>query len=68
MKDREEKSERNMQELFYKPIIVCKDDMGNFEEPEIKKIRQIKEQIVSLVEWTKCDGQETKNNYKQITG
>ena len=39
-----------MQELFYKPIIVCKDDMDNFEEQEIKKIRQTKEQIVSLIE------------------
>ena len=39
-----------MQELFYEPIIVCKDDMDNFEEQEIKKIRQIKEQIVSMVE------------------
>ena len=50
LNDREEKSKRKMQELFYKPIIVCKDDMDNFEEQEIKKIRQIKEQMVSLVE------------------
>ena len=46
----EEKSKRKMQELFYKPIIVYKDDMDNFEEQEIKKIRQTKEQIVSLIE------------------
>ena len=50
LNDREEKSKRKMQELFYKPIIVCKDDMDNFKEQEIKKIRQIKEQIVSMVE------------------
>ena len=50
MKDREEKNKRKIQELFYKPIIVSKNDMDNSEEQEIKKIRQSKEQIVSSVD------------------
>ena len=29
-------------ELFYKPIIMSKDDMDKFEEQEMKKIRPIK--------------------------
>ena len=42
MKDREEKIKREIEELFYKPIIVSKDDMDKFEEQELKKIRPIK--------------------------
>ena len=30
LKDREEKINRETEELFYKPIIVSKDDMGKF--------------------------------------
>ena len=32
LKDREEKIKREIGELFYKPIIVSKDDMDKFEE------------------------------------
>ena len=37
LKDREEKIKRETEELFYKPIIVSKNDMDKFEEQEIKK-------------------------------
>ena len=37
LKDREEKIKREAEELFYKPIIVSKNDMDKFEEQEIKK-------------------------------
>ena len=39
LKDREEKIKREVEQLFYKP---SKDDMDNFEEQEINKIRSIK--------------------------
>ena len=47
LKDRElnyteVKSKREIEELFYKPIIVSIDDMDKFEEKEVKKIRPIK--------------------------
>ena len=42
LKDREEKIKRETEELFYKPVIVSKDDMDKFEEQEMKKIRPIK--------------------------
>ena len=42
MKDKEEKFKREIEELFYKPIVVSKDDLDKFEEQEMKKIRQIK--------------------------
>ena len=42
MKDREEKIKREIEELFYKPFIVSKDDMDKSEEQEMKKIRPIK--------------------------
>ena len=42
LKDREEKIKREIEELFYKPIIVSKCDMDKFEEQEMKKIRPIK--------------------------
>ena len=42
LKNREEKIKRETEELFYKPIIVSKDDMDKFEEQEMKKIRPIK--------------------------
>ena len=47
LKDREEKNKRKIEELFYKPIIMCKDDMDKFEEQEMKRIRQVKKQMVS---------------------
>ena len=31
-----------IEELFFKPIIVSKDDMDKFEEQEMKKIRLVK--------------------------
>ena len=34
--------EREIEKLFFKPIMVSKDDMDKFEEQEIKKIRRIK--------------------------
>ena len=42
LKDTEEKIKRETEELFYKPVIVSKDDMDKFEEQEMKKIRPIK--------------------------
>ena len=42
LKDREEKIKREIEELFYKPIIVSKDDLNKFEKEEMKKIRPIK--------------------------
>ena len=49
LKDRQEKIKREVEELFYKLIIMSKDDMGKSEEQEMKKIRPIKK-IVSLVD------------------
>ena len=37
-----ELKDREIEELFYKLIIVSKDDMDKFEEQEMKKIRPIK--------------------------
>ena len=42
LKDTEEKIKREIEELFYKPIILSKDDIDKFEEQEMKKIRPIK--------------------------
>ena len=42
MKNREVKNEREIEELFFKPIIVSIDDMDKFEQKEMKKIRPIK--------------------------
>ena len=42
LKDRAEKIQREIEELFYQAIIVSKDDMDKFEEQEMKKIRPIK--------------------------
>ena len=39
LNDGEEKIKRETEELFYKPVIVSKDDMDKFEEHEMKKIR-----------------------------
>ena len=49
LKDRQEKIKREVEELFYKLIIMSKDDMGKSEEQEMKKIRPIKK-IVWLVD------------------
>ena len=37
LKDSEEKIKREIEKLYYKPIIVLKDDMDKFEEQEMKK-------------------------------
>ena len=37
LKDSEEKIKREIENLYYKPIIVPKDDMDKFEEQEMKK-------------------------------
>ena len=42
MKDREEKIKREIEELFYEPIILSKGDLDKSEEQEIKKIMPIK--------------------------
>ena len=42
LKDRKVKIKREIKELFFKPIIVSTDDMDNFEQKEMKKIRPIK--------------------------
>ena len=42
LKDREVEIKKDMKELFFKPITLSIDDMSNFEEKELKKIRPIK--------------------------
>ena len=42
LKDREVKMKQDIEELFFKPIIVSKDEMDKFEQKEMKKIRPIK--------------------------
>ena len=42
LKDRKSEIKREIEELFFKPIIMSIDDMGKFEEREIKKINPIK--------------------------
>ena len=42
LKIRELKIKREIEELFFKPIIVSKDDMNRFGKKEMKKIRPIK--------------------------
>ena len=42
LKDREVKIKREIEELFFKRIIVSIDDMNKFEQKEMKKIRLIK--------------------------
>ena len=44
MKDRElnDREEKIKREIFCKAIMVSKDDMGKFEEQEMKKVRPIK--------------------------
>ena len=42
LNNREIKIKREIEELFFKPIIVSIDDMDQFEEKETKKIRPIK--------------------------
>ena len=37
---------KDREELFYKPIIVPKDDMNKFKEQEMKKIRSIKQNVM----------------------
>ena len=42
LKDREVKIKREIEELFFKLIIVSVDDMDRFGKKEMKKIRPIK--------------------------
>ena len=42
LKGRKVKIKREMEELFFKPIIVSTDDMDKFEQKEMKKKRPIK--------------------------
>ena len=42
LKDKEVKIKREIEELFFKPIVVSINDMDMFEEKEIKKIGPIK--------------------------
>ena len=42
LKGREVKIKREIEKLFLKPIIVSIDDMDEFEQKEMKKIRPIK--------------------------
>ena len=46
LKDRKEKIKRGIPKLFYKSIIVAKDNADKFEEQEIKKIRAIKQSVL----------------------
>ena len=42
LKDRQEKIKREVEELFFKLIIMSKDDMDKSEEQEMKNIKPIK--------------------------
>ena len=42
LKERQEKIKREVEELFFKLIIMSKDDMDKSEEQEMKNIRPIK--------------------------
>ena len=42
LNDREVKIKKEIENLFFKPIIVFIDDMDKFEEKEMKKIRPVK--------------------------
>ena len=42
LKDRQEKIKREVEELFFKLIIMSEDDMDKSEEQEMKNIRPIK--------------------------
>ena len=48
LKDKEVKIKREIEELFFKPIVVYINDMDKFEEKEIKKIGPIKN---ALYDW-----------------
>ena len=37
---------KDREKLFYMPLIMSKDDMGKFEEQEMKKIRSIKLNVI----------------------
>ena len=41
LKDRKEKIRKEIEKVFNEAIIVSKDDMDEFEEQEMKKIRQL---------------------------
>ena len=41
-KDREVKIKREIEKLFFKPVIVSIDDLDKFEQKEMEKIRPIK--------------------------
>ena len=41
LKDRTEKIRKEIEKVFNEAIIVSKDDMDEFEEQEMKKIRQL---------------------------
>ena len=43
LKDREIQIKTEVQDLFFKPIIVSLDDKDKFEQKEMKKIRAIKD-------------------------
>ena len=42
LKDREVKNKREIEELFFKLIIVSSDEMDKFQQKQMKKIRPIK--------------------------
>ena len=42
LKEREVKNKRDIEELFFKTIMVSKDDMDKFKQKEMKKIRPLK--------------------------
>ena len=42
LKDREVKISRDIEELYFKPIIVSIDNMDKFEQEEMKKIGPIR--------------------------
>ena len=56
-----ELKDREIEELFYKTIIVSKDNMDKFEEQEMKKIRSIKKKIYDgLIEGVMTREKESK--------
>ena len=43
LKEREVKTKREIEELFFKPLSVSEDDMDKFEQKEMKKKRPVKD-------------------------
>ena len=65
LKDKEVKIKREIEELFFKPIIVSIDDMDKFEKKEVKKMRPIKNTCYDwLIDYIREAIQKTVDDFK----